>query len=106
MIGYNLITKQTGAEGRICSKVLVAQRHFIRREAYFAILLNRKEHGAIMIGSKYGGMDIETVAAESPDAITKVEMFSPPLPLLLSLAASSLTLSRRKDCGQVGSWYH
>jgi succinyl-CoA synthetase beta subunit len=56
--------------------VLVAQRHFIRREAYFAILLDRKTSSAVMIGSRFGGMDIEAVAEQNPNAIIKVNNIS------------------------------
>lgn len=41
MIGYHLQTKQTGAEGRLCEKVMIAKRLFTRREYYFSITLDR-----------------------------------------------------------------
>ena len=41
MIGNKLITKQTGEQGRICEKVLVVERLYLRREYYFAILMER-----------------------------------------------------------------
>ena len=41
MVGHKLFTKQTGAEGRICNKVMVVERMYIRREYYFAITLER-----------------------------------------------------------------
>jgi succinyl-CoA synthetase beta subunit len=41
MLGHKLFTKQTGPEGKVVNKVLVAKRHFVRREAYFAITLDR-----------------------------------------------------------------
>eukprot|EP01114_Cavostelium_apophysatum_P024035 TRINITY_DN926_c0_g1_i1.p1 TRINITY_DN926_c0_g1~~TRINITY_DN926_c0_g1_i1.p1 ORF type:complete len:445 (+),score=130.58 TRINITY_DN926_c0_g1_i1:167-1501(+) len=71
MIGHKLFTKQTGPEGRLVSKVLIAKRHFLRRESYFAILLDRESKGPVMIGSAQGGVDIEKVAAENPSAIVK-----------------------------------
>lgn len=71
MIGKKLMTKQTGAEGRTVSKILVAKRHFLRRESYFAILLDRESKGPVMIASSQGGVDIEKVAAENPQAIVK-----------------------------------
>lgn len=42
MIGSRLITKQTGAQGRLCENVLVAKRLYTRREYYFSITLDRK----------------------------------------------------------------
>merc|ERR1719272_370260 len=69
MIGNNLITKQTGEEGRICEKVLVVEKMGIKAEFYFAILMDRATSGPIVIASSEGGMDIETVAAETPESI-------------------------------------
>jgi len=71
MLGHTLVTKQTGSTGRLVNKVLVANRHFLRRETYFAILLDRSYGGAVMVASSQGGMDIEKVAAENPSAIVK-----------------------------------
>lgn len=69
MIGKTLITKQTGEQGKPCNKVLVAERLYLRREAYFAILMDRKAGGPVLVGSSEGGMDIEAVAAKNPNAI-------------------------------------
>ncbi|EGG24128.1 succinate-CoA ligase [Cavenderia fasciculata] len=69
MLGYTLITKQTGPEGKVVNQVYIAERHYLRREMYFAILMDRKTGGPVMIGSPEGGMDIETVAKENPNAI-------------------------------------
>jgi succinyl-CoA synthetase beta subunit len=69
MIGHKLVTKQTGAQGRLCSSVYICERKFARREFYLAILMDRQSQGPVIIASSQGGMDIETVAKESPDAI-------------------------------------
>ncbi|CAG8499873.1 3144_t:CDS:2 [Funneliformis caledonium] len=69
MLGYNLITKQTGAAGKICNAVFVVERKFVRREYYFAILQDRKSQGPVIVASSQGGVDIESVAAENPEAI-------------------------------------
>lgn len=71
MLGHKLFTKQTGPDGKLVNKVLVAKRHFVRREAYFAILLDRTFGGPVMVGSKEGGVDIEKVAEENPNSIVK-----------------------------------
>lgn len=71
MIGQKLITKQTGAEGRICNHVYICERLYARREYYFAILIDRATGGPLLVGSSQGGVDIETVAHENPDAIIK-----------------------------------
>ncbi|KAF1986945.1 succinate-CoA ligase [Aulographum hederae CBS 113979] len=69
MIGHKLITKQTGAAGRLCNAVYIVERKFARREFYLAILMDRGTQGPVIIASSQGGMDIETVAKENPDAI-------------------------------------
>ncbi|OCK82216.1 succinyl-CoA ligase beta-chain [Lepidopterella palustris CBS 459.81] len=69
MIGHKLITKQTGAAGRLCSAVYIVERKFARREFYLAVLMDRASQGPVIVASSQGGMDIETVAKEHPDAI-------------------------------------
>ncbi|KJE89924.1 succinate-CoA ligase [Capsaspora owczarzaki ATCC 30864] len=71
MIGQRLVTKQTGAEGRVCNEVYICERLYARREYYFAILMDRATAGPLLVGSSQGGVDIETVAHENPDAIVK-----------------------------------
>ncbi|KAI9683073.1 MAG: Succinate--CoA ligase [ADP-forming] subunit beta, mitochondrial [Trizodia sp. TS-e1964] len=69
MIGHKLVTKQTGAGGRLCNAVYICERKFARREFYIAILMDRASQGPVIIASSQGGMDIETVAKENPEAI-------------------------------------
>jgi len=69
MIGAKLVTKQTGASGILCEKVLICKRLYTRREYYFSITLDRNTNGAILIGSSRGGVNIEEVAATDPGAI-------------------------------------
>lgn len=69
MIGHKLITKQTGAGGRLCSSVYICERKFARREFYLAVLMDRASQGPVIVSSSQGGMDIEGVAKENPDAI-------------------------------------
>jgi len=92
MLGKKLMTKQTGAEGRIVSKILIARRHFLRRESYFAILLDRESKGPVMIASSQGGVDIEKVAAENPQAIIKekIDITKGPQPHQTKNLASAL----------------
>uniref|UniRef100_A0A2K6U5E3 Succinate--CoA ligase [ADP-forming] subunit beta, mitochondrial n=1 Tax=Saimiri boliviensis boliviensis TaxID=39432 RepID=A0A2K6U5E3_SAIBB len=66
-----LFTKQTGEKGRICNQVLVCERKYPRREYYFAITMERSFQGPVLIGSSHGGVNIEDVAAETPEAIIK-----------------------------------
>ncbi|XP_061441689.1 succinate--CoA ligase [ADP-forming] subunit beta, mitochondrial-like [Rhineura floridana] len=71
MIGKKLFTKQTGAVGRICNQVLICERRYLRREYYFAITMERSFQGPVLIGSSQGGVNIEDVVAENPQAIIK-----------------------------------
>jgi succinyl-CoA synthetase beta subunit len=69
MIGNTLVTIQTGSAGRLVKKVLIAEAKDISRELYFAILMDRATGGPLVIASQRGGMDIEAVAHETPEAI-------------------------------------
>ncbi len=71
ILGMRLITKQTGAEGKVVHKVLVEEALPIARELYLGIVLDRAEGFPAMMASKYGGMEIEEVAAKDPNAIVK-----------------------------------
>ncbi|MEY5025194.1 MAG: ADP-forming succinate--CoA ligase subunit beta [Verrucomicrobiota bacterium] len=72
MLGQTLVTIQTGPEGRLVNKVLVAEAVDIARELYFAILLDRATSAPMIIASTEGGMDIETVAEHTPEKIIRV----------------------------------
>jgi succinyl-CoA synthetase beta subunit len=76
IIGMRLISKQTGPEGRIVGKVLVEEALDIARELYLGIVLDRAVGLPVMMASRFGGMEIEEVAAEHPEAILK-EHFDP-----------------------------
>ncbi|EPQ28715.1 uncharacterized protein PFL1_03519 [Pseudozyma flocculosa PF-1] len=69
MIGNKLITKQTGAAGRICNAVMLAEARPPHHEYYVAVLNDRATQLPVLIASNQGGMSIEEVAAENPDAI-------------------------------------
>lgn len=71
MLGNVLVTKQTGAEGRLVSKLLVASAPDIQKEFYLAVLLDRANSRPVVMASTEGGMDIEEVAAKTPEKIIK-----------------------------------
>jgi len=71
MLGQTLVTHQTGSAGRIVNKVLVAEAAQIAREVYFAILLDRATAAPLIVASTEGGVEIETVAAKSPEKIIR-----------------------------------
>ncbi|KAF9987220.1 Succinate--CoA ligase [ADP-forming] subunit beta, mitochondrial [Modicella reniformis] len=72
MLGHKLVTKQTGAAGKICNSVYICERKYVRREYYFAVLMDRQSQGPVMVASSQGGVDIESVAAENPEAILQL----------------------------------
>jgi succinyl-CoA synthetase beta subunit len=79
IIGMNLITHQTGPEGKKVHKVLVEQGIYYKgdspvKEFYMSVLLNRASGKNIIIYSTEGGMDIESVAAKTPELIFKEEI--------------------------------
>ncbi len=71
MLGMRLVTHQTGPEGRIVHRVLIEETLPIDRELYLSLLLDRAEAKLLMMASSAGGMDIEQVAVERPEAILK-----------------------------------
>jgi succinyl-CoA synthetase beta subunit len=71
MLGQTLVTHQTGPAGRVVNKVLVAESAEIAREIYFAILLDRATAAPLIVASTEGGVEIETVAAKSPEKIIR-----------------------------------
>merc|ERR1719181_632464 len=69
MLGYTLVTNQTGADGQKVSKVLIHEGVDFDNEFYFAILLEREYDGPVLVGSPMGGMDIEEVAEKHPESL-------------------------------------
>ena len=71
MLGQILVTHQTGPDGRKVNKVLVAESADIAREIYFAVLLDRATAAPLIVASTEGGVEIEAVAAKSPEKIIR-----------------------------------
>lgn len=71
MLGETLVTHQTGEEGRLVRKILVAESVDIETEYYFAILMDRAVEGPVIVASSEGGVDIEDVAANSPEKMIR-----------------------------------
>ena len=72
ILGMNLITPQTGAEGKKVLKVYVEEGCQIKKEYYLGIVLDRAKGKFVMMASTEGGMEIEKVAEEMPEKIIKV----------------------------------
>ncbi len=74
IIGMNLVTHQTGPEGKKVHKVFIEQGCNIQKEYYVAVLVDRATGRVALMGSSEGGMDIEEVAAHKPEAIKKIDV--------------------------------
>src|SRR5580704_4791520 len=74
MLGQVLVTKQTGPDGRLVSKLLVAAAPEIRKELYCAVLLDRATSRPTIMASTEGGVDIEEVAARHPKKIIREQV--------------------------------
>ena len=81
ILGMQLVTPQTGAEGQEVRKVLIEEAVDIAHEIYLAITLDREAEKPLIMASRAGGMNIEEVAAEDPEAIIR-QHFDPHLGLL------------------------
>jgi succinyl-CoA synthetase beta subunit len=81
MIGMKLVTPQTGTEERIVRRLLIEEGLDIKREIYLSILVDRASGMPVFMASTAGGMEIEEVAKENPEAILR-EAISPATGLL------------------------
>ena len=71
ILGMRLITQQTGAEGRIVKRLLIEQGISIAKELYVGVTLDRARSQNVVMASTEGGVEIEKVAAETPELIFK-----------------------------------
>ena len=71
MLGMKLVTHQTGPEGKVVQRLLIEETLPIEKELYLGIVIDRAEARPVFMASAAGGMEIEQVAAENPDAILK-----------------------------------
>ncbi|XP_070012378.1 succinate--CoA ligase [ADP-forming] subunit beta, mitochondrial-like [Nicotiana sylvestris] len=72
MLGQILVTKQTGAQGKVVSKVYLCEKMSLVNEMYFSIILDRATAGPLIIACSKGGTSIEDLAEKFPDMIIKV----------------------------------
>ena len=95
MFGMNLITPQTGPEGKLVQRLYIENGSDIKKELYLSCLVDRATSKVAFIVSKMGGMDIEKVAEETPNEITTVfiEPSTGITDLDIKTIASSLELS-------------
>ena len=71
MLGMKLVTPQTGAEGRIVRRLLIEEGLDIKRELYLSVLVDRAVAAPVFMASAAGGMEIEEVAKDRPEAILR-----------------------------------
>ena len=74
ILGMTLVTHQTGPAGKLVKKVFIAEGIDIKKEYYLGMVLDRTSEMPVMMASTEGGMEIEKVAAETPEKIIKVEI--------------------------------
>ncbi len=114
LLGKLLVTIQTGPEGQMVRQVLVEEGCDIARELYLGVVVDRAMAGPVLIASQSGGMNIEDVAAKTPELISR----NPSIPRLvcshIRLAKMSALLGlkatafapRKSFCGRcAGCWF-
>ncbi len=74
MLGNTLVTKQTGPAGKQVNRLYIEDGADIARELYLSLLVDRETSKVAFVASTEGGMDIETVAEETPDKIVTLSM--------------------------------
>src|SRR3954453_8105636 len=99
MLGQTLVTHQTGPDGRVVNKVLIAESADIAREIYFAILLDRGTGAPLIVASTEGGVEIESVAEKSPEKIMREPI--DPLAGLQPFQARKLAKQLQFESGQI-----
>ncbi|MFP4531620.1 MAG: ADP-forming succinate--CoA ligase subunit beta [Desulfobacterales bacterium] len=74
ILGMNLVTHQTGPEGRTVKQVLIEEGLEIKKELYLSLIIDRETANIMIIASEAGGVEIEEVAASTPEKIIKVQI--------------------------------
>jgi succinyl-CoA synthetase beta subunit len=101
MLGMTLVTKQTGPQGRIVKRIYVEAGCDIRRELYLGMLIDRATSRVTVMASAEGGVEIEEVAAKSPEKILKVVI--DPVTGLMPHHARRLAYGLGLEGSQIGS---
>ena len=101
MLGHVLVTKQTGPKGREVKRIYVEEGCDIKRELYLGMLIDRKTSRLTVMASTEGGMEIEEVAAKTPEKIIKVAI--DPVTGMEAFHARRLAYGLKLEGKQVGS---
>ena len=72
MLGKRLVTRQTGARGKLCTRLYIEEASHIARELYLGLVLDRKSERIMVVASAEGGMEIEELSAEKPESILRL----------------------------------
>ena len=99
MLGRQLVTHQTGPQGRTVSRLLIEQGLDITRELYLGLVLDRAAEQLVVMASSAGGVDIEDVAARTPDRILREQVL--PAVGLAGFQARKLAFGLGLDATQV-----
>ena len=103
ILGMNLITHQTGEEGKLVNQILITEALDIEKEFYFALMFDRAKNADVFIVSTEGGVDIEEVAEKTPEKIVKAWINNDTYPLddAINTIINALTLNSFNDAFEI-----
>ena len=99
MLGKRMVTHQTGPAGKVCSRLYIEAGTDIAKELYFSFLVDRTHERIVMVGYAQGGMEIEDLAENNPDAIKKIHI--DPAVGLLDFQARKMAFSLGLEASQI-----
>ena len=102
LLGRNLVTKQTDAQGKPVHRLLVEQGTEIAKELYLGLVLDRKSERIMIVASREGGMEIEDLAEDQPDAL--IRMVIDPAMGLLPFQSRELGFALGLSAHQIGQF--
>ena len=103
ILGMNLITHQTGEEGKVVNQILITEALDIEKEFYFALMFDRAKNSDVFIVSTEGGVDIEEVAEQTPEKIVKAWVNNDTYPLddAINTIINALSLNSFNDAFEI-----
>ncbi len=99
LLGKRLRTHQTGPAGKVCNRLYIEAGTQIVKELYFSFLVDRAQERIVMVGSSEGGMEIEELAENNPDAIKKI--YIDPAVGILDFQAREMAFALGLDSTQI-----
>ena len=103
ILGMNLVTHQTGEEGKLVNQILITEALDIEKEFYFALMFDRSKNADVFIVSTEGGVDIEEVAEKTPEKIVKAWVNNDTYPLddAINTIINALSLNSFNDAFEI-----